>query len=90
MNDEEKLELIRDKMRGGPRRKIEEFATAIDVTYEELMEHCADYLEHGEYWSEGPKFDGVELPNEFWNWYELVTNNVVPADKRWSFFSCSC
>lgn len=87
---EETLAEIKDRFRGGPRKKIQNFADSIGVGYEELLEHAKDYLDHDEYWNEGDRFESVDMPNEFWDWYELVTGTVVPPDKRWGFFSCSC
>lgn len=92
MTDEEKLERIRDTFRGSPRKNLEEFAESIDVSYEELMDNARMYVHSGgdHYWSEGPRFEGQDLPQDFWNWYELVTGEVVKQDLRYSFFSCSC
>lgn len=90
LTDEEKLELIRDKMRGGPMRRLMEFAEQIDVSYDDLIYSARAYLETGEYWNEGDKFESTDMPITFWSDYELVTGEVVPADKRDHFFSCSC
>lgn len=88
----EELEEIKDKLRGGPRLKLMEFADDIGVDYEELMSRARDYVTSDgyEYWSEGARFEGVDVPDEFWSWYELVTGEVVKPDLRYSFFSCSC
>ncbi len=32
----------------------------------------------------------LDLPSEFWAHFEVVTGRKVDADKRYSFFSCSC
>ena len=48
------------------------------------------YLDDGEYWSEGDKFSGVDLPDEFWQHYESATGEKVSNRKRESFFSCGC
>ena len=90
LTDEQKLELIRDKMRGGPMRRLMDYAESIGVNYDDLIESARAYLESGEYWNEGDKFDGAQLYDTFWSDYELVTGEIVPADQRYSFFSCSC
>ena len=91
LTDEEKLELIRDKFRGGPRKKIQEFADQIGVDFDALIIRTHDYIDRDELWNEGDRFDGVQLPDEYWDWFELVTGRVVPTDKRdRSIFSCSC
>ena len=88
--DEDKLEEIRDKFRGGPMRKIRDLAQELDVTPEELLMHARGYLQYDDYWNEGDKFDGAEIPSEFWDWFELVEGTPVPANKRGSFLSCAC
>lgn len=92
LTDEEKLERIRDAFRGYPRKHLEDFAREIDVDYDELMWHARMYVRSNgdHWWSEGPKFESLDLPKDFWNWYELVTGEVVKQDLRYSFFSCSC
>ena len=91
LTDEEKLEEIRDKFRGGPRRKLKDFAQQIGVDYDELIFRTFDYLDNEESWNEGERFDGVSLPDGYWDWFELVTGRVVPADQRdYSIFSCAC
>lgn len=60
------------------------------VTYEQLLCHAKEYLEHGDYWSEGPRFEGSYIPEEFWTHYSNVTGTTVPDGMRDSFFSCAC
>lgn len=88
---EDELEKIRDKFRGYPRQKIEEFAASIDVDPDELIQRTREFLQSGEYWNEGDKFSGIHSPpEEYWDWYELVTGEVVPMNKREGFFTCAC
>ncbi len=73
------------------RRWIESYAASIPVFYDELIRNAEYHLEDsGYYWSQGSRFDGVYLDDEFWDHYQVVTGTVVPEDKRGSFFSCSC
>lgn len=69
---------------------LRDYASSIDVDYDDLIYNTKEYLDNGEYWSEGDKFSGVDLPDEFWMHYEAVTGGKVSNRKRGSFFSCSC
>lgn len=66
------------------------FADSIDVEYDELIEHATEYLDHGSYWSEGGRFEGTNVPTDFWEHFQNVTGIESPDNKRRSFFSCSC
>jgi len=68
---------------------LKEYAERIDVSYDDLMEHTKEYVDHGYSWSDGGKFEGESLPDGFWEHYEKVTGTEV-EDKTTSFFSCSC
>lgn len=59
-------------------------------TLEELLERTKDYVNNGEYWSEGPRFRGQSLYPEFWVDFEILTGIKVPKNDQYSFFSCSC
>ena len=58
-----------------------------DVTFEELIERAKDYANFGEYWSEGPRFEGKSLYPEFWVDFEILTGIKVPENEQHSFFS---
>lgn len=66
------------------------YAATIPVKYDQLLRHASYWLEDDEYWSEGGRFEGESLPEDFWDHYENVTGEKVPSGKRGSFFSCSC
>ncbi len=66
------------------------YAHTLRASYEELLSHTGDYLKYGSRWSEGSRFDGEDLPDEFWDHYETVTGETVKDDDRNNFFSCSC
>jgi hypothetical protein len=59
-------------------------------SYDELMEAAAGYIKYSDYLCEGGRWEGSYVPDEFWFHYEVVTGELVPEDKRGSFFSCSC
>lgn len=61
-----------------------------DVTFEELIDRATAYVNGGEYWSEGGRFEGQGLYDEFWDDFEELTGLKVPEGDRYSFFSCSC
>jgi hypothetical protein len=68
---------------------IQQYANGLDVDYEELMGHATAFIEHGSYWSEGGRFEGVQVESEFWKHFEIVTGIEVDEDFG-NFFSCSC
>lgn len=61
-----------------------------EVTFEELIDRATQYVNGGEYWSEGGRFEGQDLYDEFWDDFEELTGLKVPEGDRYSFFSCSC
>ena len=90
--DEDKIEETMQVLDTGKTSKqwLQHFADENRIDYDEMMVHARYYLEDGDYWIEGGRFEGINFPPEFWVWYERVTKEKVPEDKRWSFFSCSC
>ncbi len=64
------------------------YATRIDVDYDELMANAGDAALHGAYWSEGGRFEGMSVEDEFWDHWEIVTGRK--AIHRIGMFSCSC
>ena len=61
-----------------------------DVSFEELIDRATAFVNGGEYWSEGGRFEGQGLYDEFWDDFEELTGLKVPEGDRYSFFSCSC
>lgn len=72
---------------------IEELADRLGVDSDALISNATDYVRHGEYWSEGGRFEGECIPDEFWPHFTVVTG-ITPESKQsrqWSnFLSCSC
>lgn len=60
------------------------------LTYAQLMAYADDWVRYGDYAIDGGRFEGDSLPDSFWPMYELVTGTTVEANRRHSFFSCSC
>mgnify|MGYP001562613129 CR=1 FL=1 len=69
---------------------ISHWAMQNDIDFEDLMAAANRYIDYGDYWVEGGRFDGIYLPDEFWDHYEKCTGKVVDEDDKNSFFSCSC
>jgi hypothetical protein len=72
------------------KQRLMDFADSIGVDYDELLERADDFMRHGDYWSEGGRFEGTSIPDTFWDDYEKVTNTTVQPDNKYNFFSCSC
>lgn len=74
------------------RKRLEEIAAAMGMTYAELMEGAdgwisgSNYLNHGE----SNRGEFYSHKDEFWKHYEVVREMKVSEDDRESFFSCSC
>lgn len=68
---------------------VTEYADRIGVSYDDLMRHAKDHVEHGSYWVEGGRFEGESLPDGFWEHYEKITGEEVETNRD-NFFSCSC
>ena len=69
---------------------INEYAQEIDEDPEVLIQAGKDYIQSGEYLSDGGKYEGVCLKNEFWDHFEVITGIKVQVPARQSFFTCSC
>lgn len=67
---------------------IDDLAVSLDLSKEELMDHAKSYIEHGNYLTDGGKYEGMHIPEEFWDHYEELTKTKVSS--RGSFLSCSC
>ena len=60
------------------------------ISFEMLIDRATAYVNGGEYWSEGGRFEGQGLYDEFWDDFEELTGLKVPEGDRYSFFGCSC
>ena len=69
---------------------IRNYADSIPVKYEDLLMHAHEWVESGEYWCEGGRFEGEFLNQDFWDHYENVAGVDVETNKRGSFFTCAC
>jgi hypothetical protein len=72
---------------------MENEADRLGVGYQELLDRARIYVKHGEYWSEGGRFEGENVSEGFWKHYSAITGESVShGDGGYdeSFFSCSC
>lgn len=83
-------ELPQGEDREDAKRELERIAGQVDCEFDTLIQGAHAYLDHGDYLSEGGRWDGTYLPDEFWPAFEAYTGRKVPCDNRNSFFSCSC
>lgn len=60
------------------------------ISLDDAIYGAREYLNHDEYMCDGGRWEGQQVPKEFWDHYETVTGEKVPANKRGGFFSCSC
>ena len=67
---------------------LEDFASSNEISYDDLMYAAHDYITNSNYISQGSRWDGVSVPDIFWDHYEIITNEKTST--RGSFFACSC
>lgn len=61
------------------------------ATMEEVLQHAKAFVESGDYWSEGDRFNGFGgLYPEFWGDFEVLTGIPAPDADTYGFFSCNC
>lgn len=90
--DAKQMQVATDALSGRAKaiEGVQNFASEINVGYDELLMRAKEYLDTDEVWLEGDKFDSVQMPEQFWEWYGVIQRADVPVDKRGYFFSCSC
>lgn len=85
-----KMLLLLGEEKAVAKEAIRTLADSLDVDYDELLDRAQEYVSCGEYWSEGDRFEGESIPQEFWNHYEKVMQTTVALSDRDNFLSCSC
>lgn len=74
-------------------------AEELEISYEGLMNYAERAVESrassswGDYFchpTDSGKWEGMNIPDEFWNHYQLLVEVEVPEEHRGSFLSCSC
>lgn len=71
-------------------RAVESIADNYGLDATELLEAADSFVQYNEYFSQGGRFEGEYLTDDFWPHYEVIRNVVVPNSKQHSFFTCSC
>ena len=75
---------------------LEQWSSKYGFDTSEVLAHADTWVKThdnrygGEYWNEGSRFEGQVVPAEFWDHYDSVRGTKTPAEKRGSFFTCSC
>lgn len=69
--------------------ELERAAVICDMSLDELLDATKRWLRNSEEVSY-PMNEEPELPEEFWDAYEIYTGEKVPDPARQHFFSCSC
>lgn len=69
---------------------IQKEAESMGLSFDELMNAAYRFLRSGDYLCDGGRYEGCYLDEKFWDHFEIVTGQKVPANDRESFFSCSC
>ena len=89
-------QLIRAMEETPAKKRMKAFAAELSqdaseslITFEELIDRATQYVNGGEYWCEGGRFEGQGIYEEFWDDFEELTGLKVPEGDRYSFFSCS-
>lgn len=69
---------------------IEDYASELGISFNELVDGLEDYLANGSYFSLGSTFDGIQTNHTLFAKYEIWKNCKIPDDMKEDFFSCSC
>lgn len=70
-----------------------DFAARNLLSMEEVVDAASEYIRDGEYFihpRDGGLLDGVTIPDEFWDHYDVINGTKTPEESRGHFFSCSC
>jgi|SRR5271154_3159340 len=71
---------------------INNFCAKNFINPKELFERTENFIASGgnDYWDQGDRFEGLFLPDVFWEYYEIITNEKVNQEYKTNFFSCTC
>lgn len=90
---EEARDFVLDRMRGGPRSRLQDIADEAGLSLDELLDGMKRFVTGDQSWQDMIRL-GVDSPDvdlqRFWDDFELVTGTPVPPDKRNSPFTCAC
>lgn len=60
------------------------------LDHDELIDAGIEWVKYGNYKSDGGRWEGQDVPDEFWPYFETLTGMRVKENDRMSFFSCAC
>lgn len=60
------------------------------LTLQEAVDAGIAYQDRDEYLSDGGRYEGSYVPNEYWDHFDWITGRKTSDNTRGSFFSCSC
>ena len=66
------------------------YAESNGLSFDALLTAAENYLAHGDYISDGGRWEGEYVGEDFWAHYGHYTGNFVREEDQGSFFSCSC
>lgn len=87
---EERMKGELDEDRERAKANLNHFAVSVGLSLDELLRGAGSYLKYGEYLIDGGRYEGVYMPDTFWQDYQVYTGIAVNEDKQGHFFSCSC
>ena len=71
------------------RQAILQICQDLGVRWDELEAATISFLEYGDYWCQGDRFDGEYLPPSYWDHYKVLHPTTDVSDAH-DFLSCSC
>ena len=81
----------RDAKENEAREIIQQFANEYGLDYQEIIDAAIDYVDNGNWMSDGGRWEGMDLYEDaFWDALEVVTGRRFTSDQRGGVFSCSC
>ncbi len=72
------------------REWIEDWAGGYGVSYQDMIDAAAAWVDSEDYFCRGGTFECEGVPDVFWDHYEVVVGHKVSSHKKGSFFTCSC
>jgi hypothetical protein len=69
---------------------ITQWGALYSLSYEELMSVADENTNGGYEYINVGNLEGLSVPDEFWDNYEIIRDKKVSDSDRSSFFSCSC
>lgn len=82
------------RARGRARGALAAFAQRIGRTYDDILDSANHFLDTGERLCGGSEIDSIDIPNEYWAWYEAATGDDPSQSPHYNengtMFRCAC